>query len=185
MAQTKTNTSAWLQLSVLRLSRAHYWFVAAYAMLTIVLDAWNLIPFDGLGYRWGLAGLLLVVVTIVWYLSRVNNKPTSFYKGLVFALIIVDILVASYLVYLDRGMASKYVVLYAVPIISSAVLLSRSALFASATLCVVGYMSGVLRYYTEHPGEGYKIEMYSTVLFYSAIFLLLSALLWIVVRTKR
>jgi hypothetical protein len=63
--------------------------------------------------------------------------------------------------------------------------MSRSALFATATLCTAAYSLAVIRYFTDFPSEGYQIEMYGDLVYYSAMFFIIAGLLWVLVRYQQ
>ncbi len=173
----KSSQSATLTLTAQRLSRLHFWYVGLIAGQLIAFDAWKLIPPDAVLQRWSAVLLLFAVVTVVWYLGRTPGKKPEFYQKLVWGLIIADILMAGYLVYAGRGMASRAVALFAVPIVVAACLKRPSGLFASAALSAAAYWFAAIRYFTDFPSEGYKIELYGDLAFYSAGFFLLAAVL--------
>src|SRR4030095_9227645 len=167
------NTSSSLQQRVLKLSRLHYIYVLGLAVLTIIYDSEQIISPDAVLQRWTMIGLTLLITTAVWYVVRITDKP-SLHKSLVWALIMLDIIVASTLVYAERGMASRAVALYAVPIAVSAVLMSRSALLATASICTAFYSFSAVKYFVDYFNEGYKLELYSTIAFYSTMFFVLA-----------
>lgn len=181
MPKKETST---LRVPVLRLARIHFWYVLAFALSIIVYDAWALITPDAVLGRWTATGLMLVITTVIWHLSRshhVNLNPV-FYKLCVYVLVLMDIAIATFIVYAERGMASRGVALYAIPIAVSAVLASRSALYATASLSAGAYWFWAVRYFVVNFNEGYKIELYSTLAFYSATFFVLAALLSLLVQ---
>ncbi len=181
---TKQNTKpSWLQQRVVRISRVHFVYVAAYAGLVIAYSGWNLIPPTALNQRWTITAAMLIATTLIWYAARNNVKNNGFYVTLIYLLIAMDIFVAAFSVYTQRGYASRAVALFAIPIITASSLLSRSALFATATLSLAAYSLGAIRYFTEHPSEGYKIELYGDIAFYGLIFFVLAALLWTIIRS--
>lgn len=181
----KSSQQSWLHSGVVRLSRVHFLYVALFAIQTLMYDAWKLIEPRAVMNRWLVAGGLLVVTTSVWYLAKNYVTSTAWYKTLVYALIMADIGAASFNVYTQRGMASRAVMLYSVPILVSAVLLSRTALFATAALSVTAYTSVAISYFVLNFNEGYKIELYGEVGFYSVLFLILAAILWIFIRATK
>lgn len=173
----------WLQTNTVRIARLHYFYVAALAGLAIAYDAWKLIPAQALIQRWTVAVGLLAVTTIVWFIARNTNLKPDAYKWLLSLLVLVDIYVAAFMVYAGRGMSSRGVILFAIPIIVSAVILSRSALLATATLSIGAYSYAAIKYFTDHPSEGYKVELYGDLIFYSAIFIIFAGMLWAVIRS--
>lgn len=145
-------------------------------------DAWNLTNPDNVMYRWIATALLLCIVTYVWYEAHSISVGMATYKRLTCLLITADIAMASFYVYTQRGMASKAVALYAIPIIVSAILASRSALIATSILCIAAYSTTTISYFTLNFNEGYKIELYGETAAYCISFVLLASLLWVSIR---
>lgn len=181
---SKTKTS-WLHGNVLRLSRVHFIYVAAFALQTIIYDAWNLVAPNAVMNRWIMTASLLIVTSAVWYLAHNTAKTTLIFKSLVWLLILTDIAAASFNVYTQRGMSSRAVMLYAIPIAVASVLLSRVAIFATAAICAAAYFSTAYAYFVLNFNEGYKIELYGEVGFYCAIFFIIASLLWVGIRSKK
>lgn len=179
-----TNTQE-LSKTVLYTTRTHFYFILAYAVGLIIFDSWNLIPNEGMQQRWTAAGGLLLVNVVLWYLARNKSTSAQFYRLLTLVLVAADIAFAAYIVYLERGMASRSVFLFAVPIVLSASTLSRRSIYASAFVASAAYVMTITRYFTEHYGEGYKVELYGMAILYSALFFVLAALLWTIVPKKR
>lgn len=175
----------WLQVSGLRLARVRFVVIALFALSTLFADAWNLIPDGAVLQRWTAVAVVAIVNTFLWYASRSNVKSELYYKILIFCQIVLDILVVSLLIYTQRGIASSAVALYALPIIASAVLLTRAAIYATATVCASAYTLTAIRYQFLHPGEAYKIELYGELFFYCAIFFIVAAILQIIIRSKK
>lgn len=173
---------SWLQTNTVRVARTHFALVLAYAALVVAHDAWGLITASALIQRWGIAVSMLVVTTAVWFISRHTALSSQIYNSLVMILVAMDILFAGFVVYSGRGMASRGVALFAIPIIISAITLSRSAIFATASVCAGAYSYAAVKYFTDHPSEGYKVELYGDLLFYGASFFIVAALLWVIVR---
>lgn len=182
MAKAKTQMS-WLQTNTVRAARLHFGFVFMYAAMVIAYDAWKLITTQALVERWTIAVLLFVTTTVVWLIARNTALSQNVYRILLGILIAMDILIAGYSIYSGRGMASRGVALFAIPILVSGIYLSRSAIFATASICVGAYTYAAIRYFGEHPSEGYKVELYGDLLFYGLSFYLLAGLLWVIVRS--
>ena len=170
----KTNPS---QLTVIKLLRRHYFFIAAYVASIIVFDMWNLIAKDAIGRRWLAAGLLLTLNTLAWYLAKLKHKRGGSYQLILLSLILADIIFVAFNVYWERGMASNSVALFAVPLILAAAYKSRSALLGIASLCSAAYGVAAVSYFFDNYGEGYRVELYGTVGFSVAIFFIVAGLL--------
>lgn len=186
MAKTKSaNISvAWLQSSLLRITRIHFLYVAAYAVSIIIFDSWNLIPSDVVLQRWTIAAMLFAINAIVWYAARSQVSSLTYYKVLLLLLIILDIVLAAVTVYTERGMASRAVMLFVVPLLIVSTLKSRVALFSTAAVCVAAYVIAVIGYFTHHFGEGYKVELYGVTALYSAVLFIVAALLNVLINSK-
>ncbi|MBI1857372.1 hypothetical protein HY003_01755 [Candidatus Saccharibacteria bacterium] len=185
MALAKKEKQSWLRSSTVRLARVHFLYVFLFAAQTIIYDAWKLIAPNAVLNRWIVTAILFLTSTVVWYLAKNKINSTGAYKALVFALIFVDIGAASFNVYTQRGMASRAVMLYAVPILVSAALYSRAAILATTLLSVAAYTTTAISYFVLNFNEGYKIELYGEVGFYSVLFFVLATLLIILVRPKK
>jgi hypothetical protein len=170
------------QISAIRIARMHFYYVFVYALAIVLYDAWKLITPQAVLARWTVSAIMLAVTAVVWYAARANVQNNLFYKALVYIFILLDIYVAAFTVYAERGMASRGVALFAIPLVVSAVLLSRRALFATAALCTAAYSFAAVRYFVVNFNEGYKIELYSVIAFYSAGFFVLAGFLSVLLR---
>lgn len=180
----KASIRNWLQATAIRICRIHFLYVAAYMVSLIVFDSWNLLTHPDLANRWTVAVLLLAVNTVIWYVARFKFSNDAIYLSLVLALIIADIIFAAFNVYWERGLASKAVALFAIPIITSATLRSRSSLLAATALSAGAYIIATMRYFNLHYGESFRVELYGSVGFYCALFFLLAGLLLIIINPK-
>lgn len=180
--KTITNKSSWLQTSAVRVTRVHFAFVAAYMMSIIVFDSWNLYTHEVVTDRWTLAGGLLALTTILWYAARMKFNNPSIYINLVLLLIAADLIFAGLNVYWERGLASKSVLLFVLPLITAATLRSRSTLLATSALATAAYSTAAVRYFYQHYGESFRVELYGYLSLYCALFFIFSWLLWIIIR---
>jgi len=173
------------QKTILRLSRVHFLYIIAFAASIVVYHAGNLVTPEAILKRWTIAGCMLVLTTIVWGLAHSTKPSPVLYKILVSILILMDIILASSLVYAERGMAGLGVALYAIPIAVSAVLASRTALIGTTILCFAAYAFSCIKYFVDFFNEGYKLQLYATIGFYGAVFFVLAALLAIIFTSQR
>lgn len=180
MKQTQT---VQLQQNVIGMARLHFLLVGLFVLTIVLSDAWNLIPPSVVLQRWTIASILLGVTAIVWYAAR-NTTSEILQKSFVWAFILVDVAVPTVLVFAQRGMASKAVMLYILPLLLAAVLRSRAALVATAALSLAAYSLAVVRYFVTSPGEGYKVELYTELLFYGGLLFVVAGMLWVLVQQK-
>lgn len=184
MAKTKVTLADWLQTGLIRLTRIHFILTGVIAFYIIISDVTRLITPDIVLRRWTMNVVLLIGTAIIWYLARNKIASAMYYRGLIYVLITLDVALASFSVYTQRGMASRAVMLYALPIAVSAILLSRTAIFTTAVICAAAYSLAAVRYFVVNFNEGYKAELYTEVGFYAACFFILAAILSVLVRFK-
>jgi hypothetical protein len=177
--KTKKSQVSELRSSTLRVSRAHFFYVLVSAVIVMMYDSWKLIPYEQSLQRWTIVVVMMFVSTGLWYASRYLTSNDKYYKGVLMAIIALDIFVAAFAVYIGRGMASRGVLLFAIPITISA-LISRPAIFATAGFSLAAYWFAALRYFFLNPSEGYRIELYGDLMFYGSCFFILAAILYIV-----
>ena len=184
VAKKSTFLNSWLHSTAVRVTRVHFIYIGAFILSIVIFDSWNLYTHDAVSQLWTAAGVLLVVNTVLWYVARMKFKNNSIYVAIVWLVILTDIIFASYIVYWQHGLASKAVVLFTVPIVTAAVLRSRSMLLAATTLCAAAYSTMSVRYFFHNYGLSYRVELWGTVGLYSALFFVLAGLLLIIVLPK-
>lgn len=160
-------------------AKLHLFFGLIYVAQIIVFDASKLITPEAVLKRWIAVSLLAATAVIVYYLSRIKPVNTNIALG-VWALVLADIAFATFNVYTQRGMASRAVLLFMIPIIVVGVLKSKTALFTTAILSMTAYTLSAVAYFVNYFNEGYKVELYGEILFYSVVFLFAASLVWLV-----
>jgi hypothetical protein len=184
MAKKSTQALNWLQSTAVGVTRVHFLYAAAYMASIVVFDSWNLLTHPAVAQRWTAVGILLVINTIFWYISRIKFSSDTVYIVLILLLIAADIVFASLNVYWERGLASKAVVLFSVPIVTAAALRSRSTLLATAALSGAAYSIAIVCYFNLHYGESFRVELYGYLGLFCALFFILASLLLIVIQPK-
>ncbi len=178
-------TQSNLKTSLNKVTKVHFAYAALLALQVIIYDAAKLITPEAVLKRWQVIAGLLAVTTIVWYLAKARMAHDLGLKILTSTLVLADIGIASLYVYEQRGMASRAVLLYLVAIATVAILKSKSALFATAALCVAAYTTTAVTYFVVNFNEGYKVELYGEISFYSASFFIIAALIWAAIRPSQ
>lgn len=174
----------WLQQSAIRVGRVHFAIALIYITTIVLYDAFKLITDQALLQRWIAAAAVLVVSALLWYAARSESKQSSYYAWLLYGFIVLDIAFASFNVFVQRGMASRAVFLYVIPMLVAALLLRKAALYMTAIVASATYSLTAIWYFVANPSEGYRIELYGEVGFYSALLFVVAALLWDIVRSK-
>ncbi len=178
----KLSDLSMLKLRIIRICRVHFYIVLLFGVQIMVYDAFKLIQPEAVLQRWLVTAAMFIAATAVWLLARSTSKNINYYNKLVAFLVLVDVLSVSYIVYNTRGMASRAVMLYSIPIIVSVILGIRSVIYGTAFLSIAAYTSTAVAYFVLNFNEGYKIELYGEVGFYSAFMIALAALLWAVIN---
>lgn len=180
MKRTKNNQNLedqQLKQRVLKAVNWHFPFVAAYGLSIIIFDSWNLITHEVVAQRWTYGGLLAALVCIIWFIiKRYANSP-ALITLLAYLLVIADIAFAAINVYTQRGMASKAVMLFVIPLLLASKLRERSTILVTAGLSVIAYTIVAVRYFHLHYGEGFRVELYGEVFFYSALIIIIAGIL--------
>jgi len=183
MAQ-KSKAVDHLHAATLRIARWHFVYVGLFVLQTIIFHASKVITPELLLQRWVAAASLLVVTVLASLGAKHRGGPLG-YKAIISAVILADIAFAAFNVYTQRGYASKSVLLFVIPIVVAASLMSRSALFATALLAIAAYSTTAVSYFVLNFNEGYMSELYAEVGFYSGVFLMIAGLLWATIRKYR
>jgi hypothetical protein len=181
----KSHPYHWLRPGLVRVAKIHLVIVAVYIAQIMVYDASKLITPDAVLKRWLAAAAVALVAIFVWYMARGSAASLASYKILTWILILTDISFAAFNVYTQRGMASRAVLLFIIPILVVTILHSRIALLTTAMLAVAVYTTTSVAYFVNNFNEGYKVELYGEILFYSALFIISAALLWSALKSKR
>jgi hypothetical protein len=154
------------------LNRVVKWHVALLAVLVtsvLIYDLWSLITREALVERWLVIAVITATLIFIIVASRPMIPKASYYNYLIITLLTVDIFIASYLVYSQRGMASKAIALYFIPIIASTMLGSVRAIYKTTATCVIAYSIMTIGYFFNNPSEGYKVELYGETALYAAL----------------
>lgn len=182
MAKKSTTANNWLQTTAVRLTRIHFLYVLAYLVSIVIFDASNLYTHQAISQLWTAGGVLMALNVMLWFAARLKASSYWYYVGIILTLIIIDVIFASFIVYWQRGLYSKAVFLFTVPIITAAAVRSRSLLLGTTTLCAAAYSTVAVRYFFDHYGLGYRVELWGNVAFFSAMFFVLAFLLMIIIR---
>lgn len=169
---------------MLSFCKIHFALAGLFIAQIIVYDASKLIEPEAVLDRWFVVSMLLLVNGFIWYFVKSKSGNIIPYRALLLSMMMTDLALASFSVYSTRGMASRAVFLFIIPIIIAGLVRSKSALYAAAIASIAIYSLTCMAYFTWNFNEGYKVELYGEVGFYSAIFLVAAALLSTVLHPK-
>ncbi len=182
MPKKKNTPTNWFQISTHKTARLHFYLVAAFAATTIIFDSWNLLTHEAIERRWIMSGTMLVLFTIIWFIARARFSSDLTHKVLAYIIIVIDIIFAGLNVYSQRGMASKSVMLFAIPLLVAASFRNRATLLATASLSTAAYSTAAAKYFYSNYGEGFRVELYGEIFFFSALFFIIAMLLYALVQ---
>ncbi len=152
-------------LILARITRTLYFFIGFFALSIIIFDSGNLITREAVIDRWTLVTVLLILNTIVWYAASqsVLKKNDILTAALTLALLAV----AGFMTYWERGMASTSTILYALPLLTVATIKNRHALLATLALAIGTYAFAAVKYFNDFFNEGYRVQLWGTILLIS------------------
>jgi uncharacterized membrane protein YgdD (TMEM256/DUF423 family) len=154
-------------------------------MLSIVIfDSGNLITRESIIDRWSLVTVLLIVNTFVWF-GASQKWPLSTRKLPIGLLTITLLVFAGFMTYWERGMASTSTILYALPILVIAIAKNRHALMATAVLAAGTYAFAAVRYFNDYFNEGYRIQLWGTIVLVGGSIVAVSWLTMIIAGLRR
>lgn len=160
-------------------------FVVIYAANTLVYKLWKLMTPEILQQRWLIAILALSVTVSLWLFSRGRGLSPVYYKGIIFLQILMYLAIGGYSIYAERGMSSNSIILFTIPLIIVSLQHNGKAIIATTALAIIVYATAAIKYFRDYPSEGYKVELYGGIMFYASILMLIGAMLWVLVRSKR
>jgi hypothetical protein len=177
MKEKPTSKPSLFRKSVIRATRAVYLFVAFYMISIILFDSGNLIVRESIIDRWTFATILLVTNTLVWFGASQKWSNKTLEKLPLVMLSGVLIIFAGYSTYWERGMASTSTIFYTLPILLVALVRNRHAIIASAITSAGVYAYASVKYFNDFFNEGYRIQLWSSILLIVAS---ISTITWIV-----
>ena len=157
--------------------------LAVYVASIVAFDSGNLITREAVIDRATVAFVILVCNTFVWYAAaeQAVRKKTL----LVYLLSLVLVGFAGFSTYWERGMASSSTIFYALPLLSIATLKSRHALIGTAALCAGTYSFAAVKYFNDFFNEGYRIQLWGSLLLISGSIFVVAWLIMIVAGLRR
>lgn len=167
-----------------KVANINFLFILAYSLNIIIIDSWNLITPEAVSQRWIAVAALAAMNTFLWYAAREKSSSTFYYKMLLFAHVISTTIFAAFNVFVQRGIASRAVALFIVPIVIATAFRTKRALLATTAFCAAGYAIAVTQYAFNHPGEGYKVELYGELVFYSMLFFIIVGFFAVITRAQ-
>lgn len=114
---------------------------------------------------------------VFWLLLRTEKRSARYYKWVAAAQILLDVGMASAVIYFLGGLHSRAIILYAIPIISKGMLFEGSLAYMAAAASAVSYGGVVVLYQTRHPAAYSLRDTIQPIIFYGCVFLVLAFLI--------
>ncbi len=121
-----------------------------------------------------LAGL--AVNGLLWTATLPKRWGLEYYRAIAFFQVLLDMGLASYVIYSQKGFYSRATLLYAVPILAGGLLFQRGFSYLVAALSSLAYTATLLLYASHHPHEYLLRDALVPMLFYSCVFFVLAAI---------
>jgi signal transduction histidine kinase len=122
------------------------------------------------------AGVGLVINTILWGLTKLKKRPLAYYQVIAFGQILLDVALASGIIYLQNGLASRTTLLFAIPIVGAGLLFTRTFAYIAAVLSAIGYTLALVLYRHAHPGSYELNQVTLPAVFYGVVFIIIAVI---------
>lgn len=160
-------------------------FSVLFASLIGIYQAWKLQTPEVISQQWTAIALAFVSFFGLLIASLRKNATAGYYYGINVAQIVTYLAFITFIIYSQRGMASTAIILYTIPILIAAVTRATAAVFITAGLSLTTYCLAALKYFRDFPSEGYKVELYGQLYFYSILLLVIASLIVLLLINKR
>lgn len=157
--------------NISRLARYNFVFIAIFSIYIVIFDGGNVLTRQAVYYRWGFVALLMVANSILWVVSKKSISKSKIFWALALW-VLATLSLAGFMTYSERGMASMSTVLYVLPIVAAAFYSSFTYTFAVSILCSAVYLLACTKYFYDFFNEGYRVQLYGEIFFYSGVFML-------------
>ncbi len=125
----------------------------------------------------GLCAAGAIVNGLFWLILRTEKRSATYYRCVAAVQILLDVSMASAIIYFLGGLNSRAIILYAIPIISKGILFEGSFAYLAAVMSAIFYSGIVILYQTRHPMAYSLRETIQPLIFYSSVFLILAFLI--------
>ena len=159
-----------------KLAKFNFLFVVGFALHTIIFDGGNVLTRQGVYHRWLFFALLLAVYTAYWAACKKATKSYQIFRVLLLC-VTAELVLAGFITYWERGMASTSTILYALPIASMALWRSRTYTIGVSILASATYALAATKYFYDFFNEGYRVQLYGEIFFYAVIFIVVGSII--------
>ena len=157
------------------LARLRWYYLVILAVVTVVTA--NLTDDNAMrNQQVALAatGIGLVVNTILWGLTKFKRRPLAYYQVIAVGQILLDVTLASGIIYFQNGLDSRAILLFAIPIVGAGLLFTKTFAYIAAGLSTVGYTLALVLFRHDHPGSYELYQVTLPAVFYGVVFLIIA-----------
>ncbi len=153
--------------------RWYYLFIlAAVTTITSLLTNDNTQHVRTIAITTACIGLTLNLV--LWALTKFKNQTLLYYHTVAVLQLILDVALASIVIYYQHGLASRATVLYAIPIAAAGLLFTQSLSYITAVLSATGYTIALILYRYNTP-DAYELRQITLpAIFYGVVFIIIA-----------
>lgn len=119
----------------------------------------------------------LLINGLMWLATMPRKLSESYYQALALSQIMLDLTLASYVVYTQHGLASRATLLYSIPILAGGLLFMRGFSYLAATLSAGAYSATLLTYLALNPEAYMARDTVVPIVFYGCVFFVLAAII--------
>lgn len=123
--------------------------------------------------------------TLLWYLARSSLHTTTYYKAVAFGQVLIDIALASFVIYTQGGATARATALYAIPIIATGILFARAFVYWTAAFCAFAYIAVSVTYFYIHPYEVPATQLITAIVFYPFLFTMIATIAFYLSRINQ
>jgi signal transduction histidine kinase len=120
------------------------------------------------------AGIGVIVNTVLWGLTKFKKQPLIYYQIIAVGQILLDVTLASGIIYLQNGLASRTTLLFAIPIVGAGLLFTRTFAYIAAAFSAIGYTTALVLYRHAHPGSYELNQVTLPAVFYGVTFFIIA-----------
>jgi signal transduction histidine kinase len=119
-------------------------------------------------------GIGLVVNTVLWALTKFKRRPLAYYQTIAVGQVLLDVALASGIIYFQGGLASRATLLFAIPIVGAGLLFTKTFAYVAAVLSAIGYTLALALYRHDNPGSYELHHVTVPAVFYAVVFLVIA-----------
>lgn len=160
----------------LALVKIRYFYIGLLGLVAVISGLIAQLGVKQVAIYGSVAVVGIVINAIIGAVLRSPNRQPSAYTFSAYAEIILDILLAACVVFIQNGYPSRATVLFAVPILSSGVLLLRPSAYVAAGISGVSYVGVLLACFALGKNPEQFSALIAPAAFYPVAFMILAAI---------